>query len=235
MRIGKFLLLTLLILQLLPSCEESNGGKMPPTIQFKPDTFLVETDSLPDENFDFIHSTPDNSDRENWQKPRLVISKLGDLSEKVVADIGAGTGYFTFKIAEKARKVVAVDIDDRFLRFIEQKSKKAVNSGLLNIETRLTKAEDPNLKSEEVDIVIMVNTYIYIENRIEYFAKVKSGLKENGMLVVVDFKKEDMQIGPPTEERLAPQSVINELGEVGFESFETDANSLEFQYIIFAR
>ncbi len=61
--------------------------------------------------------------RAQWQKPDEVIASLGSLEGKTVADIGAGSGYFTFPLAKKAAKVIAIDIDQRFLDYIEQKKR----------------------------------------------------------------------------------------------------------------
>ncbi len=65
--------------------------------------------------FDTLVKHFENPARAEWQKPEWVIEQLGDLTGKTVADIGAGTGYFAFRIARKAKKVIAIDIDERFL------------------------------------------------------------------------------------------------------------------------
>jgi len=67
------------------------------------------------------------------KKPEVVIAKLGDLSNMTVADIGAGTGYFSFRLAEKAEKVISIDIDERFLNYIENKKESLKNAANLNI------------------------------------------------------------------------------------------------------
>ena len=77
---------------------------------------------------------------------------------QVVADIGAGTGDFAFPLAKKAANVIAIDIDQRFLDYIEQK-KKAEKIGA-NIETRLTAPDSPGLKPGEADVVLIVDTFI---------------------------------------------------------------------------
>src|SRR5439155_1510764 len=99
--------------------------------------------------------------RAQWQKPDEIIAGLGPLDGKTVADIGAGTGYFAFPIAKKAAKVIAIDIDKRFLDYIDQK-KQAQKIGA-NIETRLTAPDPPGLKTGEADMVLIVDTLHHIE------------------------------------------------------------------------
>ena len=82
-------------------------------------------------------------------------------SGKTVADIGAGTGYFSFPISKQAAKVIAIDIDQRFLDYIAQKKQTQKIGG--NIETRLTKPDSSGLKPGEADMVLIVDTYHHIE------------------------------------------------------------------------
>lgn len=174
-------------------------------------------------------------ERENWQKPQMVIAQLGDISDKTVADIGAGTGYFSLRLAQKAKQVIAIDIDQRFLDYIDKSVKDTRNSEVLNVQTRLTSPDDPSLDPAETDVAFIVNTYHLIDNRPDYFAKVKAGIRPDGFLFVVDFKKEELPIGPSMEEKLSADSVAAELKSFGFETVEIDNNSLDYQYMITAR
>jgi 2-polyprenyl-3-methyl-5-hydroxy-6-metoxy-1,4-benzoquinol methylase len=171
--------------------------------------------------------------RAQWQKPDEVIASLGPLDGKTVADIGAGTGYFTFPIAKKAAKVLAIDIDQRFLDYIEQK-KRTQKVGA-NVETRITAPDSPGLKPGEADVVLIVDTFHHIENRVEYLKKLKGTLNKGGVLVIVDFKKEKTPPGPPVELRLAQESVESELKSAGFTVVSTDRALLPYQYIIKAK
>jgi SAM-dependent methyltransferase len=174
----------------------------------------------------------DNSDRENWQKPQVVISSLGDLSDKVVADIGAGTGYFTMPLARQARKVIAIEIEQQYLDYIDRRLARASDKRILDIETRLTDTDDPALQPGEADVVLLVNTYSFIEHRVAYFGKVHRGLAPGGRIVIVDFKKEPLPVGPSMEDKIAPEVIIRELDSAGFTYKKTDLHSLDFQYIL---
>ena len=171
--------------------------------------------------------------RAQWQKPGEVIASLEPLNGKTVADIGAGTGYFAFPLAKKAAKVIAIDIDQRFLDYIEQKKRAEKTGG--NIETRLTASNASGLKPGEADVVLIVDTFHHIEDRIEYLKKLKGGLGKAGLLVIIDFKKEKPPPGPPIELRLAPEQVESELKSAGFAVVSTDRDLLPYQYIIKAK
>ncbi len=170
--------------------------------------------------------------RTKSQKPDEVIALFGDIAGKKIMDIGAGTGYFSFRLADKGAKVIAADVDDRFLNYIEEKRLKS-NSN--SVSTRKVEYEDPLLKKEEVDHVIIVNTYHHIEDREAYFTKVKNGIKREGSLMVVDFKKEAKSPGPPKKYRVAVDKVKEELMVAGFDEFEVNNDLLETQYIVIAR
>ncbi len=182
--------------------------------------------------FDDLVERFDNPEREKWQKPGLVIEKLGDISDKTIGDIGSGTGYFSFRLAKKAKKVIALDVDERFLNFIKEKKKK---DNISNVYTRLVEYDDPKLADNELDAIITVNTYHHINNRVEYFKKCKKGLSKNGILLIVDFKKEEMNFGPPLSHKLSKKAVIDELEKAGYKDISVDTKTLEHQYVIIAK
>jgi 2-polyprenyl-3-methyl-5-hydroxy-6-metoxy-1,4-benzoquinol methylase len=184
-------------------------------------------------DFDQLVAHFEDPARAQWQKPDLVIASLKPLEGKTVADIGAGTGYFAFPIARKAAKVIAIDIDKRFLDYIEQK--KQTRKIGANIETRLTTPDSPGLNTGEADVVIIVDTLHHIENRIEYLKTLRNDLRKGGVLVIVDFKKEKTPQGPPVELRLAQDEVESELKAAGFSVISAKSDLLPYQYIIKAR
>lgn len=185
-------------------------------------------------NFDLLVKNYEDPDRKSWQNPQLVIEKLGDISEKIIADIGAGTGYFTFRLAPFAQKVIAIDIDSRFLSYIEDKRDESPEDIYEKIEIRLSKPEDPLLKHSETDIVLIVNTFHFINNRIDYLKKVKQGIREGGKLVIVDFKGGNMPVGPSEDTKISPSMVVDEVMKSGFGDVNIDLTSLQYQYIIIA-
>jgi ubiquinone/menaquinone biosynthesis C-methylase UbiE len=155
----------------------------------------------------------DDPARDAWQMPDRVIAELGLRAGQSVADIGAGTGYFTMRLAKSAAapKVYAVDIEKSMLEHIQH---RAMAEGLKNVTTVLGGADRTNL-SEPVDVVLIVDTYHHIPNRVAYFTALKKQLKPGGRLAIVDFKK-DAPDGPPVEFRFTPDQISGELGKAGF-------------------
>jgi len=172
-------------------------------------------------------------DRIKWQKPYEVIEKL-DITGKTVADIGAGTGYFAFRMLNQAKKVIAIDVDKRFIDYMEEKKRQVPDSLQGRFETRLGELNDPMLKTNEVNVVLVVNTYHHIDNRTQYFRGLQKNLNIDGKLVVIDFKKKRTPNGPPKNMRISVEQVVEELEEAGFTHIEVDKDTLPYQYIVTA-
>ncbi len=179
--------------------------------------------------------TYDIMTRAAWQKPSVVISKLGNISDKIIADIGAGTGYFSFRFAMKSKKVIAIDIDKDMLDMMELFSHNLPADIQAKFETRLAKPDNPKLKDKEVDIIVVINTFSYIKNREKYLKTIKNGLNDNGLLMILNFKKENISPDSPAKQQRIPLSVMkSELEQSGYSIKEIDTKSLEHQYIIIA-
>jgi 2-polyprenyl-3-methyl-5-hydroxy-6-metoxy-1,4-benzoquinol methylase len=216
---------TMALLALAPLQPAPSPSATPP--ESAANRFMHQAD------FDTLVARFEDPARAKWQKPAVVMASLGSLEGKTVADIGAGTGYFAFPIATKAAKVIAIDIDRRFLDYIERKKRTQKNGA--KIETRLTAPDSPGLKQGEADVVLIVDTYHHIENRIEYFKKLKNNVRKGGLLVIVDFKKENTSQGPPVELRVAQEQVESELKLAGFAVVSADKDLLPYQYVIKSR
>jgi cyclopropane fatty-acyl-phospholipid synthase-like methyltransferase len=147
-------------------------------------------------------------------------------------DIGAGSGYFSVKMAQKGAHVIAADVSDEFQQYLKERITK---EKLSSIELRKIPFDSPSLNDKEVDMVLIVNTYHHIENRSAYFTKVKKGIKDNGELIIIDFFKTDIPVGPPTAHKIAMDDVIAELKLAGFSNFFVDVNLLAYQFIIRAK
>ncbi len=174
----------------------------------------------------------ESPDRARWQKPDTVIAMLGDLRNKTVMDIGAGSGYFTFRLAEVASKVIAADVNDRFIDYLEMRRDSLERlTGKSNIEIRKIPYNNPGLKHNEVDAVLIVDTYHHIENRVDYLKKLKKGMKPDGILLIVDFKPGN-GFGPPDHHKLKPYAVLEELKGAGYENLQLNTDTLPYQYII---
>jgi 2-polyprenyl-3-methyl-5-hydroxy-6-metoxy-1,4-benzoquinol methylase len=172
-------------------------------------------------------------DRDYWQKPGEVLAMLRPLKNKKIMDLGCGSGYFTFKLADSGAAVIAADIDERFLKYVDS-TRDARGIGKKSIITRKVAADDPLLEKREVDAVLIVNTFHHIEDRVNYFRKLKNGLRSQGFVMVVDYFKKELPVGPPVDMKLSADDVVRDLKLAGFSLFRTDDKTLPYQYIVLA-
>lgn len=155
----------------------------------------------------------DDPARDAWQMPARVIDALALKPGQSVADIGAGTGYFSSRLARAsaAPTVYAVDIEPSMVQYLQG---RAAKEGLKNLRAVQAGADGPNLPSP-VDTILIVDTFHHIPNRVAYFTALKRSLKPGGTLAIVDFKK-DSPSGPPAEFRFTPDQISAELAQAGF-------------------
>jgi ubiquinone/menaquinone biosynthesis C-methylase UbiE len=158
--------------------------------------------------------TFDDPARDTWQMPARVIDALQLKKGQAVADVGAGTGYFSTRLAKSAAAptVYAVDIEPSMVAHLTERAK---GEGLANMKAVLAGADTTNLP-EPVDVVLIVDTFHHIPNRVAYFAALKTKLKAGGRVAIVDFRKDAPQ-GPPVEFRFTPDQITAELGQAGFQ------------------
>jgi cyclopropane fatty-acyl-phospholipid synthase-like methyltransferase len=156
----------------------------------------------------------DDPARDAWQMPDRVVSTLGVKAGQSVADIGAGTGYFSVRLARTpaAPKVFAVDIEPNMVGYLRARAQR---EGLPNIVPVLADANGSNLP-EPVDAVLIVDTYHHIPNRVEYFTALKARMKPGATLAIIDFRKDAPGDGPPPEFRFTPDQITGELSRAGF-------------------
>ncbi len=176
----------------------------------------------------------ERSERDAWQKPEAVLALLGDLEGKTVMDLGSGSGYFSFRLHAAGANVICGDVNDDFLEHIRERMAKAGIDGDAGMTLRKLPYDSPELEPAEADIVLTVNTYHHIEERVEYFDRLRAGLKTGGRLVVVDYFKHDLPVGPRASHKLAHGVVVEELRAAGFETVESDLKTLPYQYVVTA-
>jgi len=210
------------ILIVLTSCKETKNND-------------ISENTSDNDNKVLTIQKDENKNRAVWQKPETVISLMGDLKGKKVADIGAGTGYFTFRIALKAKKVIAIDIVKSYLDILENLKQKLPDQYQGKIETRLGKPNDPLLKNKEVDIVVIINTFSFIKYKKQYLKTILSGLNPDGKIFIVDFKMKNLPIDAPKKSMRLPMYKLEELLSFsGYKSIKSDDTTLDYQYIVIA-
>ena len=163
--------------------------------------------------------------RDEWQKPHDVVMALNLKPTDTIADIGAGTGYFARRFTHHAGKVYAVDIDQKLLAIAEKDAPA-------NLKTVLATADDPRLPDGSVDVIFFCDVLHHIENRAAYYPKLAKALKPGGRIVVIEFYKKDMPIGPPPSMKLSDDEVIAEFRGAGF-TLSKRLDILPYQYYLF--
>ena len=155
----------------------------------------------------------DAPERDAWQKPDDVIAALKLPKDAVVADVGAGTGYFSVRLARALPegKVVAVDVESDMVRHVQMRAEK---EGLKNLTARITPMDRADVDAG-TDVVLVVDTYHHIAGRTAYFAALKDKLSPRGRVVIVDFRP-DSERGPPKDHKIAADAVTKEFDAAGF-------------------
>ena len=173
----------------------------------------------------------ESPDREEWQQPERVMDALGIADGSRVADLGAGGGWFTIRLARRVGpngKVYAEDIQRQMIDSIRS---RVESQGLENVETILGTPTDPNLP-HGLDAVLIVDTYPQVDDRVALLRNVHAALSPTGLLGIVDFKKDGAGgPGPPLSERLAPELIRSDAAQAGFE-LRRHETFLRYQYLL---
>jgi predicted methyltransferase len=155
----------------------------------------------------------DDPERDAWQKPHEVIQALALKPDAIVADIGAGTGYFSVRFAHMLPrgKVYAVDTEPAMVKHLTERAKR---ESLKNVTAVAARPGDPRLP-EKADLVVLVDTYHHVENRERYFRDLGKSLRPGGRVAVIDFRM-DSPVGPPKRARIEPERVKEEMKRAGY-------------------
>jgi arsenite methyltransferase len=169
--------------------------------------------------------------RDAWQKPREVVAALGLREGERVADIGAGSGYFALRFAHhlgQAGHVFAVDVSRPM---IDHLTARVADAGLTNVTTVLAAPDDPKLPEGGIDTIFVCNTWHHIDERPAYLRTLQRALRPGGRVVIVDFHKEGVPVGPPPSMKLTREEVVAEAAEAGFALVE-EHELLPYQYFL---
>jgi ubiquinone/menaquinone biosynthesis C-methylase UbiE len=151
-----------------------------------------------------------------------------------VADVGAGVGYFTWRLAERvgpAGKVYANDIQPEMLELLR---KNVEARHLTNVETVLGKEDDPKLPAGRIDLVLLVDVYHEFSQPQKMLQKIRGSLKPDGRLVLLEYRKEDPAIPIRPEHKMSAAEVRAEVEPEGFR-FEKNLGTLPRQHILIFR
>jgi ubiquinone/menaquinone biosynthesis C-methylase UbiE len=170
-------------------------------------------------------------DRDLWQKPDQVMDALGIADGTIVADLGAGGGWFTVRLARRVGPqgvVYAEDIQEQMLESIDRRVKR---EGLRNVRMLLGTSADPKLPKGRLQAVLIVDVYHEVTQPVEFLRNVKEGLMPHGRLGIIEFKRDGGGPGPPVEERAEESSVVKYAEAAGFKLISRET-FLPYQYLL---
>jgi ubiquinone/menaquinone biosynthesis C-methylase UbiE len=169
-------------------------------------------------------------DRDEWQRPDKIMDALGVGEGSVVADLGAGSGWFTIRLAGRVGPNGAVYAEDIQHQMIDAIKRRVAKIGLKNVTYVLGTPSDPGLPSP-VDAVLIVDTYHEMEQPVVLLRKVAASLKPAGRIGIVDFTKDGGGPGPAMEDRVDPERVVRDAQAAGLALRSREA-FLKYQYML---
>ena len=141
-------------------------------------------------------------DRDKWQKPDQIMDALQIADGSTVADIGAGAGWFTIRLARRVGPRGTVYAQDVQRQMLEAIRRRVAKEGLENVQTRLGSGSDPNLPAGRVDAVLVVDVYPEVEDRVTFLRNLGASLEPNGRIGIVNYRPGNGGPGPAPDEGL---------------------------------
>jgi ubiquinone/menaquinone biosynthesis C-methylase UbiE len=169
--------------------------------------------------------------RDVYQKPREVLAALKIKPGEIIADIGAGSGYFTFRLAGhvgKQGKVYAVDVSPDMILHLNRRVRDLKAT---NVVTVLADPDDPLLPEATINRFFFSDSWHHVEKQSKYLALMKKLLKPGGEIVMIDFHKKDLPVGPPTPMKIAREELIQQMESSGFR-LAKEYTFLPYQYFL---
>ena len=201
---------------------------------------VVEQDAAPRDEHEMhrLHDDPkayigalEDPKRDEYQKPQEVMTALAIKPGEVIADIGAGSGYFTLRLAQHVGgkgKIYAVDVSPDMILHINRRIREL---HVDNVVTVLSDPDDPLLPDRSIDRFFFSESWHHIENRTKYLALMKRMLKPGGQVVMIDFQKKDLPVGPPLQMKIAKEDLIKQMQSHGFR-LQKEHTFLRYQYFL---
>ena len=172
----------------------------------------------------------DDPKRDEWQKPHQVIQALKLPPDAIVADVGAGTGYFSARLATMLPKgkVYAVDVEPDMVKHLAERAKREGRKNMQAVQGAPADAKLP----EKADLILFVDVHHHIDQREQYFRKLRASLKPGGRVAIIDFRP-DAPMGPPKRGRISSEKVKAELIAAGYSLAEEHAFLPNQYFLIF--
>jgi predicted methyltransferase len=172
----------------------------------------------------------DDPARDEWQKPLELLTYFGLDAGETVADLGAGTGYFTKLLSVAVGpegRVYAVDVEQAMLDHLMDRDDVMTE----RVTPVLAAPDDPRLPEGEVDLVVTVNTWHHIAKRKKYLRRLAKSLTPEGRLVIIDWHEGELPLGPPAGHKLGREQVVDELDDADWR-LVAESVALPYQYVL---
>lgn len=173
----------------------------------------------------------DDPARDAWQKPDEIVQALGLKRGMTVADLGAGTGYMSKRLATAVGpdgSVFAIEPEPKLLAYLRE---RAEHEKTANVVPVLGSLDDPRLPRASTDVVLVLDTFHHIDDRIRYFRHLRRTLKRGGRVAIVDWHKRELPVGPPPDHKLAREQVIDEMVAAGYRKLDAP-DPLPYHYLL---
>ena len=173
----------------------------------------------------------ERTDREREEQPRRVLDALELREGQSVADLGCGSGYYTFLMAQQVGaqgNVFAIDIEPRMLQFVRARAER---EGTTNVRTIQASQTDPNLAPESLDLLLMVDVYHELEHPYEVMQKVRAALKPGGRVALVEYRAEDPKVMIKAVHKMTERQIVAEMKAAGLRHAKT-VNTLPLQHLV---
>lgn len=169
--------------------------------------------------------------RDAYQKPHEVLTALGIKQGEMIADIGAGSGYFTFRLAHHAGengKVYAVDVNPDMILHLNRRIRELKARNVVSI---LAAADDPLLSDHSANRFFFCDSWHHIRAQTKYLSLVRKMLKPGGEVIMIDFHKRKQPVGPPLPMRIAREDLLQQMESNGFH-LKQEHTFLPYQYFL---
>jgi predicted methyltransferase len=177
----------------------------------------------------------DDPKRDEWQRPEELLAALSLEPGMIVADIGAGTGYFSKRLSAAVGTggaVFAVEVEPNLVAHLRDRAEKEKTANVVPV---LASKNDPRLPPASVDVVLFIDAYHHVDGRRAYLATLRRSLQPSARVAIVEWKPGERPFGPKEEDHKIPrQKVVSEMEEAGFELVAAP-DPLPHQYLLIFR
>jgi ubiquinone/menaquinone biosynthesis C-methylase UbiE len=216
------------------SAEDGDGREKEHDRAERPDARSTAFEATSHRRFDdaeYWAGVFDAAERAAWQHPVELVRALALTPGSVVADLGAGTGYFIGRLSQSVGAdgtVYAVEVEPTLIEHLRTRADEA---GLDNVVPVLASFDNARLPARHVDLIVVVDTFHHIDDRKGYFTRLKRSLAPSGRIAIVDWKKQALPEGPPLLHKIARDQVIREMLAAEFK-LAAEFRFLPYQYFL---